>query len=59
MGVRFEENAKEIIAYIYKPFATNEFLKVLLRKMWNEAVEIGMNREHENQKSGGTSKANQ
>lgn len=57
MDVRFEENVKEIVEYVNKNGATNEFLTILLRKMWNEAIETGMNREYETQKSRRTEEA--
>jgi len=56
MDVRRESNIEEIVKYTNKNDVSADFLRVLLRRMWNEAVEIGMNREYESQKSRRTPK---
>lgn len=58
MDVRRESNIEEIVTYTNKKECSPEFLRVLLRRMWNEAVEFGMNKEYESQKSRRTPKTN-
>lgn len=41
MEEKLEHNIKELTEYLNKPNASLDFYRVLLTRMWNEALEIG------------------